>query len=186
MRRRRSCRVRRVVLAALALLAACHRRVALDPIASVPTAPLPLAATVRVSERTASYVYAANSFMAGGANQWDIEVGQAITQYADAYLAHAFEPGSDASVDIDLADFDIHDFEAHAAILFAVHRRDAELLRKTYECKGEGYAARVVWGGAFAMKSSMRQTTDEALRSCFAQFLADARAQAPAWAAPAR
>ena len=32
------------------------------------------------------------------------------------------------------------------------------------------------------MKSSMRKTTDEALRQCFGRFLIDAKAESPTWA----
>jgi Short C-terminal domain len=111
--------------------------------------------------------------MAGVANTWTIDVGSALAQYADAYISAAFPKGSDAVIRIDLEKFDVHDFEAHCDVRFTMTREGSPALQKTYHGEGFGYAAQVVWGGPFAMKSSMRQTTDEALRSAFQQFLKD-------------
>lgn len=161
-------------------LAGCYH-VRLEPIAPVAVERLPIAAKVDVPPATASATYDVHSMMAGGANTWTLEVGGAIVQYALAYLANAFQPGDDATVRVELTSFTVHDFEAHADMRFTVVRGDRTLADKAYQCKGEGYAARVVWGGAFAMKSSMRKTTDEALRDCFTRFLADAKAEQPTW-----
>jgi hypothetical protein len=169
----------------LALLLGCAHRVTLErPTAVAAPAPL-LPARIDIPPDTATAVHRVTSAMAGGANRWEIGVGDAITAYADAYLPAAFPPGGDATVRIDLVRFDVHDFEAHVDMRFAVLRPDGTLFQQTYGCAGKGYAARVVWGGAFAMQSSMRRTTDEALRQCFEHFLDDARRVAPEWSRPA-
>jgi hypothetical protein len=171
-----------------ALLAAgligCYQ-VRLDPIAPVATERLAFAAKVVVPPATAGMTYDVHSMMAGGANKWTLEVGAAVVQYADAYLANAFQPSDDVTIRVDLTSFTVHDFEAHADMRFTVTRGDKPVAEKTYQCKGEGYAARVIWGGAFAMKSSMRKTTDEALRDCFGRFLADAKGEHTTWVAAA-
>lgn len=161
-------------------LTGCYH-VRLEPIAPVATDRLSLAATVDVPSATASRTYDVRSGMAGVANSWTLEIGAAIVQYAQAYLSNAFPPGNDATIRVELTSFDVHDFEAHADMRFTVLRGGTTVAEKTYQCKGEGYAARVVWGGAFAMKSSMRKTTDEALRDCFRRFLADAKIEQTAW-----
>jgi len=163
-------------------VAGCYH-VTLEPIAPVAAERLPIAARVDVPAATATAIYEVHSGMAGFANSWTIDVGKAIVQYAGAYLPNAFMPGGDVTVRVELATFDVHDFEAHAAMRFTVVRGEQAIYDKTYQCRGEGYAARVVWGGAFAMKSAMRKTTDEALRMCFSQFLDDARVEHPTWVA---
>jgi len=157
--------------------------VRLDPIAPVATERLALAATVDVPPATANATYDVHSAMAGGANTWTLAIGAAIVQYAQAYLGDAFQRGDEATIRVELTGFTVHDFEAHADMRFTVLRGGRTVVEKTYQCQGEGYAARVVWGGAFAMKSSMRKTTDEALRDCFKRFLADARTEHPTWVA---
>jgi hypothetical protein len=141
-----------------------------------------LPAHIVIPPETAQAQYDVRSGMAGVANRWTIAIGPAIVDYANAYLPSAFPTGDAATVRVDLEHFDVHDFEAHVALRFAVLTPKGTLFQQTYTEAGKGYAARVVWGGAFAMKSSMRKTTDEALRACFEHFLADARGLAPGWA----
>jgi hypothetical protein len=175
--------VRRLASAiALALLSGCYH-VTLAPPAPVTLIEPLLPAGVVIPPETANAQYDVTSAMAGAANRWTIAIGPAIVDYANAYLPSAFPKGDTATVRVELQHFDVHDFEAHAALRFAVVTPGATLFERTYTEAGKGYAARVVWGGAFAMKSSMRQTTDEALRACFEHFLTDARGLAPGWAA---
>ena len=76
--------------------------------------------------------------------------------------------------------------EKAASFAYLLAAPDGVLFERTYTCVGQGHAGAVVAAGAFAMKAAMRETTDEALRSCFAQFLADARPLAPTWATALR
>jgi hypothetical protein len=138
---------------------------------------------VEVPSATATAIGEVHSFQGGNCV---IEVGHAIVQYADAYLANAFMPGNDLTVRVELDAFSVHDFEAHADMRFTVLRGSSQLFQKTYQCMGAGYAARVIFAGGFAMKSSMRKTTDEALRQCFGRFLIDAKAESPTWHRPPR
>ena len=171
-----------LLVALLGLSSAGCYSVVLEPIpAQIASPHIPVAATIDIPPTTAAFQYVVRSGMAGGANSWTIEVGGAIVQYADAYLSNAFDKGSGVTVQIDMQHFDVHDFEAHCSLQFTVHRGSAAVFQKTYEGQGVGYAARVIWGGAFAMKSSMRRTTDEALRSIFTQFITDAQAQYTTW-----
>lgn len=159
--------------------AACTHSVSVSPETPRPTpleARIPVAITISIPARTATHVHSVRSIAAGSAHRWDIEVGKAIAEYANAYLLSAFPPGRDAVIQLDLENFDVHDFEAHCNLRFTVIRDGRRIFQRTYHGEGVGYAARVMWGGAMAMDSSMRRTTDEALRSLFEQFLADARA----------
>ncbi len=169
----------------LALLAGCYHVALTPPVPMVrETALLP--ARIEVPPTTAQTTYTFRSGLAGLANRWTIQVGQAVTDYAHAYLRDAFPPGDPATLTVDLTYFEVYNFAAHADLHFAVAAPNTVLFERTYTCVGQGHAGEVVSAGAFAMKAAMRQTTDEALRSCFAQFLADARTLAPTWAATLR
>ena len=162
-----------------AFLSACSQTVALEPTVAVQpvAAPLLVGATVSIPEKTANHIHAVRSFLAGYAHSWEINVGEAIVNYSKAFFASAITPGQDYGIQIDLLSFDVRDFEAHCQLQFTIRRDGRDIFQKSYMGKGLGYAARVVWGGAFAMKSSMRKTTDEALRSIFDQFLQDLAAR---------
>jgi hypothetical protein len=163
-------------IVALALfLGACSHTVALQPAAPIQSAATPvlMSATVSIPPKTANHVHIVRSGLAGFANTWDINVGEAIVDYSKAFFVNAVTPGQDSVIQIDLVSFDVRDFEARCQLSFTIQREGRDVFHKSYQGKGLGYAARVVWGGAFAMKSSMLKTTDEALRSIFGQFLQD-------------
>jgi len=166
------------VTALAIFLHACSYAVVLQPTSPIPfdTAPIPLAAKVLIPPKTANHVHSVRSGLAGFANTWEINVGEAISDYSKAFFANIITPGSEAVIQIDLVSFDVRDFEARCELSFTIQRDGRDVFQKSYQGKGLGYAARVIWGGAFAMKSSMRKTTDEALRSVFSQFLKDVTA----------
>jgi hypothetical protein len=162
------------------MLGGCYT-VKLNPIPVVEASPLPISAAVEISEETSALTYDVNSFAAGAANRWRILVGEALVQYAEAYLRPVFPQGDDVSISVSIQSFDVHDFEAHIDAQFTVSREGEILFEKRYHTYGKGYFAQTVWGGAFAMKSSMRKTTDEALRSLFERFLSDVGASYTGW-----
>lgn len=139
---------------------------------------MPLTASIEIPPETASYTYDVRSIAAGGANRFRIMVGEALTQYAEAYLRPAFPAGDDLKIGITIESFSVHDFEAHIDARFAVSRDGQVVFNEKYEANGTGYFAQTAWGGVFAMKPSMRKTTNEALRSLFEQFLDDVHASA--------
>jgi hypothetical protein len=130
-------------------------------------------ATTDIPIGSATYVYDVRSFVSGIGNRWRIEVGDALVKYANAYLRPIFPEGDDLRIQITVEGFDVRHFQAHIDSRFTVFRGTDVVFNKKYHAQGIGYYARTFWGGAFAMKSSMRKTTDEALRSLFEQFLAD-------------
>jgi hypothetical protein len=136
---------------------------------------------VEIPEETAAFTYDVRSVASGAANRWRILVGEALVQYAEAYLGPVFPQGDEVSISVAIESFDVRDFEAHIDARFTVSREDETVFDKRYHANGKGYFARTAWGGAFAMKSSMRNTTDEALRSLFEQFLSDVHASYTGW-----
>jgi hypothetical protein len=156
----------------LALSMGCYT-VQLKPIPEVAGRPLGETATIDVPGESASYVYDVRSFAAGVGNRWRIEVGDALVKYAEAYLRPVFPEGDDLRIHITVEGFDVRGFESHIEGRFTVSRGSEIVFNEKYHGQGVGHFAQTAWGGAFAMKSSMRKTTDEALRSLFEQFLAD-------------
>ena len=142
---------------------------------------IPVAARVEIPDSTRKMTYDVRSAAAGAANRYRIPVGKTFAQYADAYLTPAFETGDDLAIRVSVESFLVKDFEAHVDARFLVTRGSTNVFDKRYRANGTGYFSQTAWGGAFAMKSSMRKTTDEALRSIFDQFLADAKREHGAW-----
>jgi hypothetical protein len=156
----------------LGLSMGCYT-VQLQPISEIPGQSFGETATIDVLEPSANYVYEVRSFAAGFGNRWRIDVGDGLVQYAEAYLRPVFPEGDDLRVQITIEGFDVRDFEAHVDARFAISRESEIVFNRKYHAQGVGHFAQTAWGGAFAMKSSMRKTTDEALRSLFEQFLTD-------------
>jgi len=154
----------------------------LAPISAVPAEPLPVSARIEIPAQSAQFTYDVHSAAAGAANRFRILVGEALVQYADAYLLPVFPDGDEVSIRITIEGFDVHDFEAHIDARFSIAQEEETLLfDKKYHASGIGHFAQTALGGVFAMKSSMRKTTDEALRSLFEQFLADVTVQYGGW-----
>jgi hypothetical protein len=172
-----------LALAACATLATGCYTVRLQPVTAAPAGePIPIPTTVDVPAATASKQHEVRSGLAGFANSWNLEIGRAVDEYARAYLGQTFPPGRDMTVRVDLVRFDVQGFGASTDLRFTVSdQAQQQLFQRDYRCVGKGRGGRVALGGAFAMKSAMRGTTDEALRSCFEQFLADARVEASRW-----
>ena len=155
--------MRRVGLGVMLVLSLGCYTVQLQPIPGVPGQPLGETATLDVPAESASYVYDVRSFAAGAGNRWRIEVGKALVMYAEAYLRPVFPEGDDLRIHITIEAFDVKGFEAHIDGRFAVFRGTDLVFGEKYHGNGTGHFAQTAWGGAFAMKSSMRKTTNEAL-----------------------
>lgn len=177
--------VRNVVLAIVAgaSFGACHH-VRLDPIPPAPVERLPLTARYDIEPLSTVYEFSMRSFAAGIANKWTIHVGEALSQYARAYLGEAFPPGDRLAISIAIERFEVDDFQARASVRFVVEDGAVERLNRVYLGTGNSYFKRTAMTGVFGMEGSMKKTTDEALRSVFEQFLADIRAQSNSWPAP--
>ncbi len=169
------------LIAGVGLATGCYS-VRLQPVTGAGTGePIQIPAAVAVPSDTIARQHSLHSALAGVANKWTIDVGHAVDEYARAYLGQAFPPGNDVTVRVDLVDYDVKGMAATTDLRFTVSDASRQLFQRDYRGVGKGRAGLVFLGGAFAMKSAMRSTTDDSLRSCFEQFLADARVEAPRW-----
>jgi hypothetical protein len=142
---------------------------------------IPARARIQVTPHGASYTYEVKSRAAGSLKPHTIYLGEALVRYSEAYLQSAFEEGDDLVITIHVADFDVEDFGARLVLRFEVMNEAHLVFTREYQGKGLGYFAPVAFGGGAFMKSSMRKTTDEALRRVLLDFLADARRLHPSW-----
>lgn len=157
----------------LVSLTGCYN-VALNPISPVSGSLIPINGRLEVPRQTADYTYDVRSAAAGYGNRFRIHVGKALAQYAKAYIDPVFVGKDNSIIRIVIENFDVHDFEAHIDASFLIEIENEMVFNKKYHANGTGYFAQTLWAGVFAMKSSMRKTLNEALRSLFEQFLEDA------------
>ena len=142
---------------------------------------IPARARTQVTPRGASYTYEVRSRAAGRSKPYTIYLGEALVQYSEAYLQSAFDEGDDLVIIIHVVEFYVRNFEANLGLRFEVMNEDHLVFSREYRGKGLGHFAQVAFGGGAFMKSSMRKTTDEALRRVLLDFLADARRLYPSW-----
>ncbi len=142
---------------------------------------------VVISPETRDQISAVRSLMAGGANQWEVEVGHTLAQVADVELPQLFahyeavtsykEPESGArriTLALEVLRYDFSEFhstvEIHAT---AYGPSKVVLFNKTYAGEGESQGAKMFWLGAFGMKSAIRQSTLDAYKKTFVGLRAD-------------
>lgn len=142
---------------------------------------IPARAHIEVTPRSASYTHQVESRAAGRSKAHTIYLGEALVRYSEVYLQSAFEEGEDLLITIDVADFYVEDFEARLGLRFEVVSEAHPVFSRLYRGKGRGHFAPVAFGGGAYMKSSMRRTTDEALRRVLLDFLTDAKRLHPSW-----
>jgi len=144
-------------------------------------------AVVVIPASTTQEVVPIRSFMAGYANTWDVRPGHMLRQVVDVEFPQMFksyrvseeytEPeGTHRRLVLDLAvtKYAFDDFRATVivrAIAYAPGR--VPLFEKTYQEEGDTQGGKMFGGGAFAMKSAIRQSSYDAYKKAFAKLRAD-------------
>lgn len=135
-----------------------------------------------------------SAWMTGIAHKWDAEPGMMLKDVAEIEFGQAFnqheiaaayaEPKSGDrrfTVELAIPSYDFTDFHAsvtvHAIVSTPGH---VKLIDKTYSAEGLRQGAKMFWGGAFGMKSAIRQSSLDAFKKIFAQLRADIGAASPA------
>jgi len=128
-----------------------------------------------------------NSFMTGAAHTWEVEPGDMLKQVADIELPQMFSkydftnslPALDAQgrhIVVEFRNLDYTFTEFHAAVAVRVRVTDQkgrELLEKVYSAQGITEGSKMFFGGAFAMKSAIRQSSLAAYKKIFEQLRSD-------------
>ena len=184
----------RSLLAAMALVAACsiHREVQLHETDTtwhypIETVRHDAGLVVVIDEATLARVTPIRSALAGTANVWDTRPGRMLKQVADVELpqmvAHYVssqtyeEPNQGAprlTLVLGVVDYRFADTHAALVVHGAAYGPNRELLfERDYEGKGKTQLGKMFWGGAFTMKSAIRQSTLEAYQQVLAGIRSD-------------
>lgn len=130
-----------------------------------------------------------NSAMAGMAHDWEVQPGEMLKQVSDIEFPQMFAsyefrtsypggaPGEQvAIIELSVVKYDFSDFHATISIRAVVSRMAGNkqiLLDKTYHGSGPSQGGKMFWGGAFSMKSAIRQSSIAAYQKMFQELRED-------------
>ncbi len=143
--------------------------------------------TVVIDPTTLSLTVPIHSFATGIANVWDARPGEMLRQVAKVELPQLFAdchwadtmpaavPHGDAFViGLSIVHYAFADFQARLTIHAKVVRADGRVvIDKDYAGMGPKQTGKMFFGGAFGMKSSVRQSSLAAFRTAFARLRSD-------------
>jgi hypothetical protein len=158
---------------------------------SVPKAAATASATTAVvaviSPETLAEKKTISAWMTGIAHKWDAEPGMMLKdvaeiEFSQAYSSHEIasayaEPKSGdrrLTVELSIPSYDFSDFHASISVHAVIYGPgQTKRLEKTYSAEGIRQGAKMFWGGAFSMKSAIRQSSLAAYKKIFAELRAD-------------
>ena len=183
--------MKRSAMLFLPLLAtACiHHRIEFSDIQHPISTPKQNAAMVVVIDQaTLDQTVDVHSWMTGIAHSWDARPGQMLKQVADVELPQMFSSyevtatyqpptgGADRPLALQLTvpSYRFENFHATVTVRAIAHgSSEAPLFDKTYTKDGDTQGGKMFWGGAFAMKSAIRQSSYDAYKKVFADLRQD-------------
>ncbi len=132
---------------------------------------------------TQQHSYEFNSALTGIANQWIVEFGKMLDDTmmsSDVQKAfggiHKISDTSAASgtlLTFDLKHYSFSDFSAHVSLNISLSRSDQTIFSKTYTRDGETEGGKMFWGGAFAQKNAVQQSTKDAIDKILIELISD-------------
>jgi hypothetical protein len=150
--------------------------------------PTTAAANYAIAERTRAHSFDFRSNAAGRGNLWIVQFGQMLDstlQSRDVQAAFGKLVGSSTEdprnglLVFDLESYRFSDMSAHVALRITHKRGGADVFSKVYLSDGSTQRGKVFWGGTFAMKNAVHQSTKQALDDILRQLIADLNAQQP-------
>ena len=139
-----------------------------------------------ISDATLTKEVTISSWMTGIANRWNVEPGQMMKdvvqiefpqQFADFRAVGAYvepEGGRALTVVLTIPNYEFANFHASVtvhAVAYGAGRK--ALLEKDYSAQGFTQGAKMFFGGAFAMKSALRQSSLDAYKKVFSELRPD-------------
>lgn len=169
-------------------LIGCHHQIAFEDIAYTIESPKQeTAILVVIDQNTINQLVPIKSFMTGIAHSWEAKPGQMLKQVADVEFPQMFSSYEWSSVEKDpssqenrltlilsVPQYTFADFHALVTVRAKAYQKiDQILLEKTYTKDGIRQGGKMFWGGAFAMKSAMRQSSFDAYKKVFTELRSD-------------
>ena len=150
-------------------------------------------ANYAIADRTRAHYYDFRSSTAGRGNLWIVQFGQMLDstlQSRDVQAAFGRLVGSSAEdpdnglLVFDLQSYRFSNMRAHVALQITHKHGGADMFSKVYLSDGGAQGGKVFWGGGFAMKNAVHQSTKQALDDILRQLIADLNAQRRRGSAP--
>jgi hypothetical protein len=154
---------------------------------------IPLKAAFYMEKSLRSKMYYGRAASSGIANRWDVPVGDAVHEYALSYLKNGFAAFSEVengdiqsgyNILIRLTDINYYmeGQAAHCDLTFIIdNSSDKQVFTRSYHADGPSGFGRVFWGGAFAQKSAIRQSTHVVLETIFKNLMNDIQTNYNNW-----
>lgn len=111
------------------------------------------------------------------AGAFTVLVGEAVAQYAHAYLTPAFQAGDELTVTVRGDRVSEQNYQVSVALEFRVSRGGHEVFKRVYDETGPGN----YWNALGNPEGALRESTNVALRSVFKQFLSEAQRESASW-----
>lgn len=135
-----------------------------------------------LSPSTEKHRYEFRSALVGYANLWVVEFGEILDKtmqskdVKDAF--YRIEKYTSVDVDGNLIVFDLlgysfTDFGAHIEMKVSFVANKKLIFEKIYKSDGKTQGAKMFWGGVFAMKNAIQQSTKLALDEILRNFMVD-------------
>lgn len=141
-----------------------------------------------LTPETQQYTYEFRAAVTGYANLWEVNVGKILddtlrsqdVQNAFGLLKKVTEPlaDSDGLLIFDLKDYKFEGFSAHITLDISLSRSGNVVFSKTYTESGKSQGGKMFWGGAFAQKNAVQQSTKLALDEILRRLITDLNTQA--------
>ena len=176
-----------LILSSLGLIG-CHHQIAFEDIGYTIASPKQeTALLVVIDQNTINQLVPIKSFMTGIAHSWEAKPGQMLKQVADVEFPQMFSSYEWSSAEkefpsekgpltliLTVPQYTFADFHAVVTVRAKAYQKtDQILLEKTYTKDGIRQGGKMFWGGAFAMKSAMRQSSFDAYKKVFTELRSD-------------
>jgi len=141
------------------------------------------AASYQMSNAIKSHRYEFRSFMTGHANLWIVEFGKMLdATLRSKDIQQAFDSqltsvdginAKDTLLYFDLQNYRFEDTQAKINLRVTLKRNESVLFEKIYTANGKSQGGKMFWGGVFAQKNAVQQSTKLALDEIFKQLIHD-------------
>lgn len=135
---------------------------------------------------TQGYTYEFRAFVTGAANLWVVEIGKMLddtlksadVQAAFGRLEKVNEAGNGqgGTLTFDLRNYTFQDFGAHIELKVSLSRGGKSIFENTYTQDGKTQGGKMFWGGAFAQKNAVQQSTKLAIDEILRRLITDLNA----------